>query len=424
MLQRLFFLLLLMPTIAIAQTADPLTTRAEDVQKMLNGSIPPDDLFHDSFFAQVPLQQVKDVVGHFAPVMGPIQNVALLKRGGKSAGTFAFTGSNGMKMEVDLAIDTAPPHKIIGLLLKPPTATGGATTEGLDALLSQLKKLPGTVSFMLMKLPEQKVIASVNSEQLMAIGSTFKLYILGELMSRVAEGEATWETVIATDSAICGGGGRLASWPHGAPVTLHTLATLMISESDNVATDHLLRYLGRERVEQRVAAMGHRNPQRMIPLLATWEAFKLKSVGARAQRKQLASPSESERRSALRGVETLAVEYEDGLGPMAIDTVEWFASASDLCRALDALRSMPDAHQTGRNIMGVNPGLMADTTVWSYIGYKGGSEPGVLNLSFLLRAQSGEWYALSVGWNNPAAPLAEDQLLGLVQQILYTGPWR
>lgn len=422
MIQRLLLLLLLFPASTVAQPSDPLLQRAEDVQKMLNNTIPPDDLFRDDFFAQVPLQQIKEVVGHFNPVMGTIQRIALLKRRGTHAGTFAFTGSKGMNMEIDLAVDAAPPHKIIGLLLKPPTSTG-AVTENLDTLLSELKKLPGTVNFMLMKLPERKIIASVNPEQLLAIGSTFKLYLLGELMSRIAEGKASWETVIHTDSSISGGGGRMASWPHGSAVTLHTLATLMISESDNAATDHLLRYLRREGVEQQVAAMGHLNPQRMIPLLATWEAFKLKSVGARSQRQKLTSASEPERRSALQGVETLTVDYGGVSGPVAIDTVEWFASASDLCRAMDALRTLPDANNTGRNIMAINPGLMIDTTTWNYIGYKGGSEPGVLNLTFLLQTQSGEWFALSGGWNNPAAILDNDRFLGLLQRILYTGPW-
>ncbi|MCE7933228.1 MAG: hypothetical protein DYG96_01410 [Chlorobi bacterium CHB2] len=423
MLQRLLLLLMIIPVTAIAQPPDPLLRRADDVQKMLNGTIPPDGLFSNAFLAQVPLPQVKEVVAQLRPAVGVIQHVALLRRIGPNSGTFTFTGSMGMKMEVDLSVDAAPPHSINGLLLKPPVPAG-ISKENISTLLEELRKLPGIVNFALMKLPERKIIASVHPEQPLAIASAFKLYILGELAAQAAEGKESWGNVIATDSSISGGGGRLASWPHGSPVTLHTLASLMISESDNAATDHLLRHLGRERVEQRVAAMGHTTPQRMIPFLATWEAFKLKSSQAGAERKKLASASESERRSAVASLGTLAIDYGGESGPLAIDTVEWFASASDLCRALDALRTTPDTHQAALSIMAINPGLSVDGAAWKYVGYKGGSEPGVLNLTFLLQAQSGEWYALSAGWNNPTAPLAEDQFLGLVQRILHTGPWR
>lgn len=41
-------------------------------------------------------------------------------------------------------------------------------------------------------------------------------------------------------------GGILQNWPKGAPLTLHTLAGLMISQSDNTAADTLLEILGRD----------------------------------------------------------------------------------------------------------------------------------------------------------------------------------
>jgi hypothetical protein len=49
---------------------------------------------------------------------------------------------------------------------------------------------------------------------------------------------------------------------------------------------------------------------------------------------------------------------------------------------------------------------------------KGGSEPGVLNMTYLLQSTKGDWYALSVGWNNQQAPLENQKLFALLQQIL------
>ena len=55
-------------------------------------------------------------------------------------------------------------------------------------------------------------------------------------------------------------------------------------------------------------------------------------------------------------------------------------------------------------ILGTSPGMSPDMRrSFAAAGYKGGSEPGVLNYSWLLRRPSGAWYAVTVSWNNPAA---------------------
>ena len=78
---------------------------------------------------------------------------------------------------------------------------------------------------------------------------------------------------------------RSSDWPRGAPVTLHTLAALMISQSDNTATDMLLHPLGRENVERMMAAIGVAAPARNRPLLSTLELSAIKTApDAGAQR--------------------------------------------------------------------------------------------------------------------------------------------
>ena len=52
-------------------------------------------------------------------------------------------------------------------------------------------------------------------------------------------------------------------------------------------------------------------------------------------------------------------------------------------------------------ILGLNPGVAFDRTQWTYTGYKGGSEPGVTNLSWLLLHESGEWFSVVVTLNDP-----------------------
>src|SRR3546814_8747417 len=51
---------------------------------------------------------------------------------------------------------------------------------------------------------------------------------------------------------------------------------------------------------------------------------------------------------------------------------------------------------------GVGPVAAAD---WSYLGYKGGSENGVLSMSLLgQRKSDGKWFVVTASWNNQKAP--------------------
>ena len=113
----------------------------------------------------------------------------------------------------------------------------------------------------------------------LAIGSVFKLYILGELGRQIAAGELSWDDEIAIDDAYRSmPSGDLHYAPAGTTYSVRYLAEVMISQSDNTATDHLLFTLGRENVEAMVATMGHADSSLMIPMLSTRELFAIKTV--------------------------------------------------------------------------------------------------------------------------------------------------
>ena len=107
--------------------------------------------------------------------------------------------------------------------------------------------------------------------------------------------------------------------------------------------------------------------------------------------------------------------------PSHVEDVEWFASASDLCRAMDWLRRATESGKAAalRGVLAINPGLPVSTEAFPFVGYKGGSEPGVINLTFLLRAKDGTWYAATAGWNDPKAAVEDGKLTGLMQRVLY-----
>ena len=53
-----------------------------------------------------------------------------------------------------------------------------------------------------------------------------------------------------------------------------------------------------------------------------------------------------------------------------------------------------------------------------YVGFKGGSEPGVINLTWLVRSRAGAWHAVTGSWNDPQAPVDEARFAALMQRSL------
>jgi hypothetical protein len=266
-------------------------------------------------------------------------------------------------------------------------------------------------------------VAGLDADTVLALGSAFKLYILGELAARVADGRASWEQAIPYDSSLGAEGSALQHWPNGAPLTLHSVATLMISRSDNTCTDLLLRWLGRESVESRLRSMGNTVIEGNVPFLATNEAFKLKSSLATPLRIAYVAGDTARRRALLGSLDTVVAGEGLRSAPMAIESIEWFASARQMCAAMESLRLEIARDSVIGGILAVNPGLHVSRERWDFVGYKGGSEPGVLNMTYLLKARGGQWYAMSAGWNNPVAALDEDRFFAILQRILDTGPW-
>ena len=182
--------------------------------------------------------------------------------------------------------------------------------------------------------------------------------------NRISGGKAKWsDTLTLRDEYYSLPSGILQDWPSGSPVTLHTLASLMISRSDNTAADHLLFYLGRNSVEA-VA------PKGMKPFLSTNEMFKLKGVSGREKGKAYAAADLNTKRRILEQLKTISVnEITFSSNPMFVKEIEWFASTRELCAAINELNDLP--------ILSINPGLVNKRS-WHIAGYKGGSEPGVL----------------------------------------------
>jgi len=412
-------------TIALAQAAgaEPtLGSRADDAAKLFRADPGGyDALFAPSFLAAVPAEQLTPILQQCFAQLGACTAIRPLDAAGAYQGKFQFEFEKGFHAEVDLAVDAAPPHLITGFFIRPPAVSA----KTLDDVIAQFKSLPGTTSLYVGAISDDgvKPMAQLNSDQPLAIGSAFKLFVLAELVRELDAGERRWTDVIRLEDASRSlPSGFLGKWPVGSPLTLHTLAGLMISQSDNTAADQMIHTLGREKVEGILADAGMADPRRDVPFLTTLEMFKLKSDAGGKLMGEFLADSAADRRKLLEGA--VAAVPRDAVGsyatPRHVADVEWFASTADLGRVMRwLLLHTADAHAAdARGILSINPGLGFPEGQWKYVGYKGGSEPGVINMTFLLQSDSKQWLTVSATWNDPDKAVDETRFAALVQQAV------
>ncbi|HEY0710516.1 MAG TPA: serine hydrolase [Polyangia bacterium] len=258
--------------------------------------------------------------------------------------------------------------------------------------VSALESLPGTAGLTC------RTLEARNDEEALPLGSLFKIYVLGAVLDRMERGEGSWtDTFTLQEKWKSLPSGVLQDRPAGTAIAFDDAVAKMISISDNTATDHLIHWLGRERVETQQSVMGHGRPDLNIPFLTTRELFTLKLALSPAERQLYIATSASDRRQQLEGViantpvpPDLEARVAAWTAPRDVDTLEWFATTADICRAYTTFATKFDVTAAAPAIraLALNPGLPVDRNTFSYVGYKGGSEPGVLTFSWLLRRRS------------------------------------
>ncbi len=238
--------------------------------------------------------------------------------------------------------------------------------------------------------PLEGMPAGSAPDESLPIGSMVKLYVLGAVVDAVEAGTLTWETpVTVTDELRSLPSGQLQDAPAGTAVTVREAAELMISISDNTATDLLIDAVGREAVEAAVVDMGHDEPAALSPLATTREFFWLGWGGEPEVRERWRDADAAERRQILAEVPAGAPQVDLATFPTTVvwtSGVDWFATASDLCAAQVALaqRAGTPAGEPVTGIMQANPGAEVDPAQWPSVSFKGGSSVGTMG---------GSWYA-------------------------------
>jgi len=406
------------PAAADQPVSRALRSRAEDLLKLLRGAEgEAERILSPTFLAQVPASQFRTISSQITGAHGQPIGIESIEPRGPHMATVRVTMERAVLI-ADLSVEADAPNRISGLLV---TGTEPRGVETPAALVGGLRELPGAVSFAVARLDgtAPNLVASHQPDRALAIGSAFKLIILAELARQVKAGERRWSDVVALDRRSVPSG-IMQDWPQGAPATLHTLATLMISRSDNTATDVLLHTLGREKVERMAQRIGMASAGRNRPFLSTLEVFALKLADPQVQR-AWSTGDEAARRRILAGpigrVTSDAIDpARFGSKPNNIETMEWFASASDMVRVMDWLRR--EGGDTAHAILAVNSGIGSSERNYGFVGYKGGSEPGVINMTYLVRNKAGQWHAITGSWNNPEAPVDDNRFAALIRRAV------
>jgi beta-lactamase class A len=333
--------------------------------------------FTPEFLQAVPVSQIEQIVKQLKATLGNYQSV-------RQEGSHYLVLFDGGVVPTRITLD--PQGRIAGLLFEAPRPMA----MSLEEAIAQLQALPGEVGFLVVK--EGTEMAALNADRALAVGSTFKLAVLDVLARQVETGQRQWSDVVALRPHWKSlPTGILQNWPEGSPLTLFSLASLMISISDNTATDALIEIVGRDEIE---AIATHNRP-----FLTTREAFILKNPENAELLQRYRQGDETTRRQILTELQTYDLPGVEMFGaePLALD-VEWFFSTRELCQLMENVAPLP--------LIQINPGV-ANPQDWRAIAYKGGSEPGVLNFTTSLEDGNGQTYCISATWNNKQAVLDE-----------------
>lgn len=423
---------------------EPAEAKGSDAQPLTAAD------FSDEFLAQVPFAKLEEVFKSLAAEQGNLVPVRIDDQKGENSLVVRAAGRPGTPL-LQVLLTLNEQGKIVGLLFRPAPSDEPPLKNWTD-FDDRLRALPGVLTFAAYQVrlldagdpstaPKLAEVHTFNPDARLAIGSTFKLYVLGALAEAVQTGKARWDEPLAiTDQFKSLPSGKMQNEAPGTEFPLSTYADLMISISDNTATDHLIHRIGRENVEAYMS-QHHGVPKRNRPFLTTREMFALRlkpdptlvkrwKMVDEATRRDMLRPDDMMRPTRPMGVshnpgEVAAWQLdlkaaESWKSPRDIDSIEWFATAEECCRVMADLarrERIPGMEAIGHALR-LNPGLPIDKARWPKIAFKGGSEPGVMNLTWLLTRDDGKVYAVSIGWNDPSAPLDESRLIGLAGRAI------
>ncbi len=283
--------------------------------------------------------------------------------------------------------------------------------------------LPGEVAFTVktQKGFHKEVLRPTRKNPL---GNAFQLYILSALAAKIKSGGITWRQEMSIRESMRSlGGGEMQTWEVGKPAPISEFAAKMVAADDNTASDHLLWLIGRGNVEKELKNLRNSFRTDNTPFLSTAQIYKLKWAAPQSLMQSFLEGDDNRQSELLQKIDTLPLDLVgtngvDMQAPSQVDTVEWFGSTDDVCVALFALNDTKSPEIL--KLLSLNVPLVhgSPSSYWQYAGYKGGIEPGVLSMNYLLKTQSGKVGCIAVSWKSSSQKLNQFVLYDFVKKIL------
>lgn len=375
--------------------------------------------FHPDFLAEVPADQIEPVLAGFRGAGAlTVTEVGPVEEGpeGQQSAQLSLSGEQPLRMTISVDADGL----ITGLLFRPGPPTDLPEIGSWEELDEEFAALGGTTRVHVGDVADGSCTTAYGAGNEPApSGSVFKLIVLSAVVDAVAAGDLAWdEELTITDDLKSLPSGELQDRPDGEQVPVREAAGLMISVSDNTATDLLMDAVGPERLREAVEGITD-DPDRLTPLPTTrqffllgWDAPELRAqwAGADANRRGQILAELPDDLSRLAGNPFAVTDpaWPDGVG--------WFLTGEEICAAHAVLQeqAQTDAGEPVREILSANPGLPAPEAA-AYQGFKGGSAPGVLAYSFYLEGDevspgSGRVLTVQVSHEGAILPTAYTEL--------------
>ncbi len=339
------------------------------------------------FLSKLPTEKLVGILQGFKDQEGKCLNIEKV-----DAKNFLYTTDKSQRA-MQLYLDKN--EKIRGLWFGNATSYG----EKLSVVKDELKKLPGKVSLSYLKNGKAEIL-SLNPDLPLAIEMSSSLYLLKLLSQRVKKTKLKWNSSIKLKNELKSiPGGRLYEWPNRAPVTVQTLATMLMAYSDQSAYDHIHNLVGRKALEKASS--------KNKPFLRTMDYHKLRGDKVVGYSKKKIK----EKRDLLKALQKKSIEELSTVdSAFEIDSIGWFATTRELCQLLHSIRNEPYA--------GVNPGL-AQRGGWEKAAFKMGRAPGVVQYSQLVIPKgSKDSFCVSITWNYSGGDMEPSKIDSLLSRIL------
>jgi len=325
--------------------------------------------FTPEFLAQVPLAQVEQLLAQIKTTIGAPEEITRTADGYE-----VETRTHSMPVQITLDAE----GRISSLLFRAPVQSNVSIAD----ITAQFDDLEGTISYLVVR--DGEVLAEREADTPLAVGSAFKIAVLALLNEAIERGEHSWDEVVRLERRhVSLPTGILQNLPVGSPVTIHTAAALMISISDNTATDLLIDVVGRDALSQKLG---------VDFALTTREFFFLKGDLETRERFLAASPEEKAR--IAREIAGRPMPALNPNLPLHDEGVEWYVPARRLCELVAEVADL--------DVMTINPGI-ATAADWQRVAYKGGSETGVLNFTTHLAGRDGSQTCVVMTINDDTA---------------------